>query len=685
MKTKLLALLLMLAMIVGALASCGSGGEGEGEGEGTGTNGPEKITFAKWEKAVDLSIATISCTVGDTTTLYWATEDGCFTESEDGAFVEANDGYLTEITNLLKSRAFYDAASIKEKGKYTVASYTIAGVAATNIQIVLAGDYIATLTYKANGVTTVLTATKVNDTEKPRHDRTKTYYWTDNRTIHIEMNLDSSNGELTDLTRRYMAGISREGEVFSTTLDQLVRGRNNAAYAATNTTVSYTFVEEGKYTWNYYHGPISKAIATPTEDTPDVYCGLAWDLGACAAKGDFVNLKSTTRGQGKNYFTFNEDNYNADFDDEGYFYELMCSMSPVDDKMYLYASNYTLDAIRAIYCIPVSITLLESLDLTKIAQMDTDVEYEWDSDKNGDFDVDDFYDIVLTNNWTYDVLGILGGAAYENTSGAASANFGDTLGFVYDVNTGLQCAGIMFSNDLKLFERTYDTKGNPLFIVSEYNDGFVELVSELSEVFNYSGNFADNAAPAGYDSIMFATRDKFSEDKILFGGIVTIGALDYEEYQSMVGGFGIVPIPLISKGREYVSAIHNIARVMGIAKCTDSFEAVSAFLDYQALNSDKTMTTYYTLLEYDTVGGDQYNIRVLGILRNSLGDNSTHYLENQIQTRPNGITITIDRWSRMLRTKNLDPEALRIKYEESVGNKNSALAELVAVYQGFEN
>ena len=124
---------------------------------------------------------------------------------------------------------------------------------------------------------------------------------------------------------------------------------------------------------------------------------------------------------------------------------------------------------------------------------------------------------------------------------------------------------------------------------------------------------------------------------------------------------------------------------MGIAKTTTRFEEASAYLDYQTLHSDETMSTYYTLLQYDTVGGEEYNIAVLDILRNSLGDNSTHYLENQIQTKPSGITITIDRWSRMLRTADLDPEALRNKYDASVGNKNLALEELVAVYQGFEN
>ena len=670
----------MLAMIVGALASCGGGGD---NGD-LPPEAPEKVEYTVWEKAFDLSCATIEVKFGDETTKFWATYDGVFSADEDGAFFLTDESFGS-LSDLLKSRAFYDALVLTADNKYTTEAFVVLGNPVTDISVTLSGKVISSFSYKSNGKTYTLTATNVGTTEKPSHDRTKTYYWDDNRSIIIEMNLSANNGELAALTKRYMAGIAEEGQILNTRLDQLVADRNTAANTATNTSVDYIFLPDGKYDWNSYHGPISSAIAAPTAETPDVYCGLAWDLGACSAKGDFINLKSTVRGQGNNYFTFNEENYNAEYDDEGYFYDLMASMSPVDDKMYIYASNYTLDVIRAIYCVPVSITLLESLEIEKIASVAQNFTYKWDSDDDGDWDVDDFYDIVMTNNWTYDMLGILGGAAYSNDSGAAKANFKDTLGFVYDVNTGLQCAGIMFSNDIQLFDKTYNDAGDPVFIVPESNAAFVELVTELSEVFNYAGNFADNVAPAGYDSIMYATRARFSEDKILFGGIVMVGALDYAEYQGMEGGFGIVPVPLISAGREYVSAIHNLARVMGIAKTTTRFEEASAYLDYQTLHSDETMSTYYTLLQYDTVGGEEYNIAVLDILRNSLGDNSTHYLENQIQTKPSGITITIDRWSRMLRTADLDPEALRTKYDASVGNKNLALAELVAVYQGFEN
>ena len=680
MKTRLLALLLMLAMIVGALASCGGGGDDDD----LPPEAPEKVEYTVWEKAFDLSCATIEVKFGEETTKFWATYDGVFSADEDGAFFLTDESFGA-LSDLLKSRAFYDALVLTADNKYTTEAFVVLGNPVTDISVTLSGKVISSFSYKSNGKTYTLTATNVGTTEKPSHDRTKTYYWDDNRSIIIEMNLSANNGELAALTKRYMAGIAEEGQILNTRLDQLVADRNTAANTATNTSVDYIFLLDGKYDWNAYHGPISSAIAAPTAETPDVYCGLAWDLGACSAKGDFINLKSTVRGQGNNYFTFNEENYNAEYDDEGYFYDLMASMSPVDDKMYIYASNYTLDVIRAIYCVPVSITLLESLEIEKIASVAQNFTYKWDSDDDGDWDVDDFYDIVMTNNWTYDMLGILGGAAYSNDSGAAKANFKDTLGFVYDVNTGLQCAGIMFSNDIQLFDKTYNDAGDPVFIVPESNAAFVELVTELSEVFNYAGNFADNVAPAGYDSIMYATRARFSEDKILFGGIVMVGALDYAEYQGMEGGFGIVPVPLISAGREYVSAIHNLARVMGIAKTTTRFEEVSAYLDYQTLHSDETMSTYYTLLQYDTVGGEEYNIAVLDILRNSLGDNSTHYLENQIQTKPSGITITIDRWSRMLRTADLDPEALRTKYDASVGNKNLALEELVAVYQGFEN
>ena len=127
MKTKLLALLLMLAMIVGVLASCGGGGDDNGDG-----NGPEKVAFNIWEKAFDLTNATIEYKKGDTTTRYWAIDDVCYTEDADGAFEEIEISFA-DVTNVIKTKAFYDAAAIGADKKYTVASFTIAGNAATDI------------------------------------------------------------------------------------------------------------------------------------------------------------------------------------------------------------------------------------------------------------------------------------------------------------------------------------------------------------------------------------------------------------------------------------------------------------------------------------------------------------------------------------------------------------------------
>ena len=98
------------------------------------------------------------------------------------------------------------------------------------------------------------------------------------------------------------------------------------------------------------------------------------------------------------------------------------------------------------------------------------------------------------------------------------------------------------------------------------------------------------------------------------------------------------------------------------------------------------MDNYYETLCYKTVGGMENNIKVLNILRNSLGDNSSQYLENQIHCKPAGVTTTISRWSRFLMgSGGFDPQSLRTDYDSAKTAKNTALAELVAVYQGFAN
>ena len=694
MKTKLLALLLMLAMVVSVLASCGGndgegeGGEGTGEGEGGGDT-LEKIAADKWAAAFDVSNATVVIAAGDETFKIWSVDGDYYTENEDGAFENFPEAeYMLAVFDAFAAEDIYNAVAIVAEGKYTAASIEVEEDASiTNVEVVLVEGKVSTIKYTAENVTATYTVTDIGTTKAPSHDRTKEYYWTaaDAKSLLIEMNLHSSGNEMLAYTRRYMAGIAGEGETLNTRLDQLVADRNTAAYGATKLTVNYAFHEDGVYGWSGYHTPISNAIATPTEDTADIYCGFAYDLGTNSCKGDFANLMGTTRGEGNNYFTFNEDNYNAEYDDEGYFYELMRSISPVDDKMYVYASNYTIDVIRAIYCIPVSVNLLNSLKLNKLAEQDAN--FKWDADEDGNWNIDDFYDIVFTNKFTYDVLGAMGGAAYVNASGAANPGYGDTLGFTFDTAMGLPAAGIMYSNDIELFVKSYDAEGNPVFTTPATNEAFLTLVNEFGAVFNVTGNIINgDFKGAGYTKAMVAIRDRFSQSKILFGGVVNIGTLDYAEYQEMDGGFGIVPIPLVEAGKDYVAAIHNLARVMGIAKSSANFEQASAFLDYQALNSDEVNATYYSLLQYDTVGGEQYNIATLNLLRDSLGDNKNQYLENQVRNQPDiKATVTVDAWGGFFRRTSFDAEELRAKYEACVANKNKALAMLVDIYQGFTN
>jgi hypothetical protein len=193
----------------------------------------------------------------------------------------------------------------------------------------------------------------------------------------------------------------------------------------------------------------------------------------------------------------------------------------------------------------------------------------------------------------------------------------------------------------------------------------------------------------GISTAVMGIRQQFSRDKMLFGGVVLIGALDYDEYQNMENGFGIAPIPLyaVKENAQYTSAIHNLARVVGISSKISParFSQATAYLDYQAINSDDIMTQYYKSLQYDTVGGEEYNIEILDYLRDHIRNNRDQYIENMICNASvvtnSGLTGSHKFGSFFNGT--LTSTTVRDAYEATKDLKAAALRRLVAMFEAL--
>ncbi len=722
MKKKFLALLLVLAMMLGVLASCGGNpcthvdkddnGKCDtcGEDFTDGDELPTAVAESVWKDAFAFDNVTIK--MGDQMILI---EDGVAYMVVDGEIVAQTDAedVIAGMDYSEQYAKFAIQADGTYKGAITEGDETYDVIVTLNaknlVSKMVATDGTTTMTVEfSNHGTTDSTTVSIN--------RDKTYTWTaaDAKTIKIELNRNTCNDELSDLTKRYMAGDISDlpaGSLKKT--DTLVATRNGLAKSVTMVTPTFQYRENDgadKAGWSSYYSKIQTAVANPTDETPDVYSGFAYDLHVASALGCFINLYDTTRGN--NYFTFLEDNYNAARDDEGYLMGFMRALSLLPNtQMYLIASNYTLDVVRSINALPLNITLLQSIP---VADANTALGLAEgktiDANGNGLFDVEEFYEFVMEGKFSYTVMANLCTLIAESTTDNATLGFGDTLGFVFNLSLGLAGSAITFSVDFSYYDVTVNADGTYSYTVAggtpetaaaAEHKGLMALSNAFAALMNAEGvyrvaNGAANTA-AGYASVLKASRGEFAKNKVLFAGVEVIGAFDENEYQMMDGGFGILPLPLYeaAEGRTYTAVLHNLARVSGIARSSTKFSEVSAYYDFQSINSDDVMNEYYKSLQYQIVGGEDYNVQMLDFLRSHTSEqNRDQYLCNtgtrltDLKTQYpclNNFKVNGYWRSNSYYTNNqFDPSLVLAHYRSNCGNMNEALAAYVAYWKSLE-
>lgn len=483
--------------------------------------------------------------------------------------------------------------------------------------------------------------------------------------ILVQLYENDANGELSSGLKRYYAGEAAAYEE----IDTLVRDRNT--YAKGTTKVNPTYSYETNFTWGASVEDIYTDANSGSANAPDVYCNFAYDMTSCALKGCFANLlanssksSSTMPGEG-NFFRFAEANYvgtsNNYFDSnagEGYFYDYMQSLSFANaqgqyDKLYCLASNYCTDLVRAFLVVPVNINMLEEISVAAST-----------GDVNGDgkFDLEDFYSDVWEYKWNYDALAKLSAAVYENSSSlSANADIGDTLGFAAGKSSGLTGSGILYTTSVKIINKVTKADGTVTYEYPAENNDLVALSDALAKLFDVNGGKGictidtEAAKAAGYAGDLKGIRERFSDDKVLFGGVIAVGSLEDEVYQKMNTGkgFGIVPVPLYRTGDEYLTLVHNLARIMSIGIGTTEFAECSAFLDYQSRNSANILEKYYTDdLTAKVEGGaaGEHNKKMLNYIRNHVRDCFDKTYEDVISNyqSKNDSNAMANRWHSIL-------------------------------------
>ena len=521
--------------------------------------------------------------------------------------------------------------------------------------------------------------------------------------IIVQLYENDNKGELSSGLKRYYAG---EDKTVSDPIDELVKDRNTAAETETGVDAKYFYT--GDFAWGQSFNDVQGKVNSGASTAPDVYCNFAYDLTSLALRGYFANLLTTSVNGAAvtNHFRFTESDYNPSssnyFDSaagEGYFFDYMKSLAFANsngkyDKMYCLASDYTIDVLRAFLVMPVNVQIMNTVQLATN-------DYATDRDNDGDFDINDFYDLVWDGEWTYDVLAAFANSVYVgNENGGANTDMQDTtIGAAFGRSSGLTAAGLLYTTSVQIIDRNVAT-GSYAYL--ENNEDLIAFANKLNDLF--SNNQANGICSATTGDMQSAgliqsaasqgdiagIRAKFAQNGVLFGGIIALGSVESTEFQGLnsTTGFGLVPVPVYKAGDEYLTLVHNIARIVAISKTTTEFEQCTKFLNYQSTNSAEIIETYYSSQLAAAVSGNANNAKMLTYIRNHVRDCFDKTYEDVISSymSSNGDEeADTNKWHILLRNAKYMYTGIGGDYSSIYTVKQGHLTTILGVWAGLSN
>ena len=499
--------------------------------------------------------------------------------------------------------------------------------------------------------------------------------------LRFKMTKNSNNTELSSGCERYLAGTTADdGDI-----DGMVDDRNEAALYNTNVTILYDYYDDtGDYTWSKCIDVIYKEIQSGSSSTPDMYCNFLTDMLSTSLLGSFANLYSRERG----------DNFIDRYAD-GYMGDLMSSLTLSTEKIYVIASDYYLDLIRSFYIVPVNRQMYDKIAPTMPGLLD----YNNDGVKN----IDDFFEEVWAMKWTYDRVANYSAKVYNNTSGLATPNLGDTVGFALSSSSPLSASGMVYTSSVTVIHKEWNkTTQDYDYYYPQDDSDIVALTNALNNLFSQTGVISvinSEGQKWGSDALQ-AIRYQFSQNKVLFGGVIMLGSLEYDDYQNMKGengGFGVVPAPLFRSTRivtkddgtteevqeNYQTQIHPVGRAGGIAHTTKKFTQCTAFVQYQSTHSTEILNEYYNYnLTYDIADGLQGNIEMLQFIRENVRSCFDKVFEDSIgffNVKGDSAAVA-NRWHNLISTNRYKMTNMDQEYARLYSLKEGYLKALVKEY-----
>ena len=427
------------------------------------------------------------------------------------------------------------------------------------------------------------------------------YPWSHTK-LRFAMNLHSHGAELYSGATRYLAGADSDG---SELVNEVII-RNVKAETYTKTVIEYDYWLDGNdlYEWNASHSHILSLINTDSSTQPDIYSTFLYDMVAASLERCFANLKTThyLKDTGNHFRFANDADYkNTVGDSEGYMMEFMESLTLSPSKMYLLASDYFIDTVRAFFLVPANVDLLNRVGVSfkeRCGGVLPKTGAFRDRTGDGEFTVDDFVELIWDREWTYDAIIEYSDAVYVDSDYSGNKSAGDVLGFALESASGFSSSALLYTSSFTIIEKNLrdgEWKFNyPAIIESELAGGYVyseefdvngdvealmNLESKVHTLFSSTGVFGSNNdikalyAKDPKERDMVSIRRKFVEGTLLFGGFIVTGNLEQSEFSEMkantVGGFAIAPGPLYMPLGE--NEHHSDTDMSGYVKKTDYY------------------------------------------------------------------------------------------------------------------
>ena len=544
------------------------------------------------------------------------------------------------------------------------------------------------------------TTPKPDDGTTNEPTETTTAWWDNvpsfNTTLKIQINDYLQVGEMTAKGEIYMAGPANEESIGSNQVSRLVWERNQQAIAKLGITPTYVYNnDETNGKWGNQVQFIESTTTAATEDCPDIWSQMIYDMSTAMFSGKFRDILSVPDSH-LNFETSHsgEDTGLGDALGRvnGWYVNWMKDVSLDDgEHMFLMGGDYFIDMIRALFVMPFNISLMDDNFTTLAPVM---VNYAKDAGYTAWEDVNDlaenlsdsFYDLVLDDFWTYDLLAEFSTAIYQDTDSIAGDSFDDQLGFIASSCSGLPPAGHLWSGNLKLVDWVTDDEGTYL----DYP------AFEETKLYDYFQKMADLVDAAGTSMEPSTTKQnqitlKFAGGSLLFNIPSMMGSLEDVEYVNMKQNyeFGVVPMPKFALDEEYNALVHNIGRCGAIS--INSTKATAALAYVQMMNETSgDIVTEYTeiVMKYDVAAANSGTMAALDLIYSSINFTRDVMLDNIMHAQGVGGGITTlpgtdARWHGLLNGRyNNAYENISVWYEAlttggRTGVKQTGLAGLV--------